>query len=91
MQGLSEPIAESKHVTDPSFRSLDFGQLKEKTTRNAVVMTLLFGPVGLFYCTVIGGLVMTVLSILAMALGSIWASSILWIASIVWAWWETRE
>jgi hypothetical protein len=84
-------MAGNAHVTDSSFRTLDFGQLKEKSTRNAVVLAFLFGPVGLFYCTVIGGLVMTVLSILAMASGYFWTSSVVWVASVVWAWWETKD
>ena len=66
-------------------------ELRPKTVWAAVLFALLFGPMGLLYCTITGTIVMTVVSIpLALLLGR--ASSLIILpACTIWAWRAARE
>jgi hypothetical protein len=42
---------------------------KTKSTATAVILTLFFGGLGLFYASIVGGIVMTILEILCIVVG----------------------
>ena len=55
----------------------------------ALLLALLFGPIGLFYASLIGGLVMTAFSLVAVGTVIKTASALpmgtIWLCSIIWA------
>lgn len=53
----------------------------EKSTGVAVLLTILFGPLGLFYASVAGGAILTAATVLTLGLGII----VTWPAAIVWS------
>ena len=59
--------------------------VNKKSTGTAILLAFLFGPLGLFYASVVGGLVMIVVAIILMAAAGPAGSVIAWIGSIIWA------
>ncbi len=56
---------------------------KQKSTGTAILLTFLFGPLGLLYVSVVGGLVLTAISLLLF--WTVLVPVVCWIASIIWA------
>lgn len=84
----AKPQADS---TSRSFKMIDFSQWREKDIRTAIALAFAFGPIGLLYSTVLGGLSMTALTLLVVFLGPSWARYIVWFACVIWAWWENKD
>lgn len=65
--------------------------LARKNVGGAICLALLFGPLGLFYATVWGGFVLSLICVLLFPLmaylrmGVLWSLAFVWITSIVWA------
>jgi hypothetical protein len=57
---------------------------KPKSTVLAFILTFLFGPLGLLYVSVVGGLVMMLAGIIAFFLLPLIGPIIIWIISMVW-------
>ena len=55
-----------------------------KSVGVAIVLTVLFGALGMFYSTVWGAITMTVISVTAGALASGLGLFVTWIISVVW-------
>lgn len=55
----------------------------------ALLLAIVFGPIGLFYASLIGGVVMTAFALVAvgtvMKMGSLLPIATLWLVSILWA------
>lgn len=58
---------------------------KPKSRAIAFLLTFLFGPLGLFYVSVVGALVMIIAAIISFFLLPIIGPIITWIISMVWA------
>ncbi len=58
---------------------------KAKSVGVAFLLSFLFGPLGLFYASVIGGLVMLVLAVILFVILPVVGGILAWIASIIWA------
>jgi hypothetical protein len=56
---------------------------EEKSTGVALLLTIFFGPLGLLYVSVVGGLVLTVISLLLF--WTVFVPIICWVAAIIWA------
>jgi len=59
--------------------------VNNKSTATAILLAFLFGPFGLFYISVVGGIVMIVVAITMFATAGPAGSIIAWIGSIIWA------
>lgn len=57
---------------------------KPKSTVVAFILTFLFGPLGLLYVSVVGGLVMIIAAIISFFLLPLIGPIITWIISMVW-------
>ena len=60
-------------------------EVRPKSFWIALVLTILFGPLGMFYATVFGALVMIVLSVLVTVVTFGFGLAFVWPASIAWA------
>ena len=58
---------------------------KQKSVGVAFLLSFLFGPLGLLYASILGGIVMFILGIALFFLLPIVGGIIAWIASIIWA------
>lgn len=58
---------------------------KAKSTGTAFILAFLFGPLGLLYATVPGGLIMIVLALILFFVLPLVGPIITWIVSIIWA------
>jgi hypothetical protein len=58
---------------------------RPKSIVAAFFLTLLFGPLGLLYASIAGGIIMTILSIILVPLTAGIAGLIIWPITIVWA------
>ena len=74
-----------------SLLQLDQEDLRPKSFKVALLLVILTGPFGLYYCTKIGAIVMPITGFaLQFYLG--WPSIFLiYPLCILWAWWATRE
>lgn len=65
-----------------------------KSVAGALLFTIFFGPIGLFYTSLIGGIVMTLLLLISLgaasSLQSLAPLATIWFFSIVWAMVEVR-
>lgn len=59
--------------------------MKKKSVAAALLLTFFFGPIGLMYATVIGGLLFTVVSVFAAFATFGLSLAITWPLSMVWA------
>ena len=66
-------------------------EIRPKTVWAAVMYALLFGPMGLLYCTTTGTVVMTIVSIPLMLLFGRVSSLIILPICAIWAWRAARE
>ena len=57
----------------------------DKSVGAALVLTFFFGPLGLFYVTVVGAIVMVVVAVVAAALTLGLALLLIWPISMIWA------
>lgn len=57
----------------------------EKSVPAALVLTFLFGPLGLLYASVWGGIILILTAIVTLPLTAGLAALILWPASLIWA------
>lgn len=57
----------------------------QKSMGVAIVLTILFGPLGLFYASVVGGAIMIVLSLVLGLITFGFAIFLIWPACVIWA------
>jgi len=82
---LAEPISLQ------SIGAVDLAQPQAKNVWVAVMLALLLGPVGMFYCTYLGGFVMIVLSILGDIFIGRYVYWLLLPVCAIWAWFAARS
>lgn len=81
-QGHGIVIQNIVHQPQPQFRMpIVSPVMQTKSTGTAVLLTVLFGPLGLFYASVAGGAILTALTVLTLGLGIL----ITWPVAIVWS------
>jgi hypothetical protein len=59
--------------------------VKDKSVGAALVLTFLFGPLGLVYVSVLGGILLTILLLIVVLPTMGLALFIIWLASMIWA------
>lgn len=82
-QGHGIVIQNIVHSPQPAVNVLGLsgGLQAVKSTGTAVVLTILFGPLGLFYASIVGGLILTAITVVTLGLGIF----LTWPLSIIWA------
>ena len=73
------------------FSSSALVDVRPKQVWAAVALALLFGPIGLLYCTITGTIVMTIVSIAVTILFGYTSSFLILPVCAIWAWRAARE